>query len=126
MRHILIALLILALCLSIGIYSSVQIRNAITPTLNCLRLSRIHGAQRHFSLALDAVEDAAEHWRKHDVLFGVFLRHDETDEVMRAFARLKEYARYAEDEEFAGACSELIATLQHISAMQLPRGENLL
>ncbi|MBQ1264255.1 MAG: hypothetical protein IIY04_02430, partial [Oscillospiraceae bacterium] len=70
MRHILIALLILALCLSIGIYSSVQIRNAITPTLNCLRLSRIHGAQRHFSLALDAVEDAAEHWRKHDVLFG--------------------------------------------------------
>ncbi len=126
MRHVLIALLILALCLSLGIFSSYQIRSAIAPTLSTLRLARTHAARGHYIFAFDAVEDAAEQWRKNDTLFGIFLSHDETDEVIRAFARLSEYARYAEDEEFAGTCAELISTLQHIRAMQLPEVKNLL
>lgn len=126
MRHILIALLILALCLSFGIFSAWQIHDAIEPSLNALRLARIHAARQHFLPALDAVEDAAAQWQKNNTLFGICLRHDETDEVIRGFARLREFARYAEDEEFAAACAELITTLQHIRAMQLPAVKNLL
>ena len=125
MKHLLIAFLILALCLGFCIWSCFYVRGVISPVLDTLRLARVHALEGNFSAAHDAVEQAGEVWGGHESIFGVLLRHAETDEIQCSFSALREYAATRDADDFSAACAELIVRLQHLRGMQLPTAANI-
>lgn len=125
MKHLLIALLILALCLSFCIWSGSYVRRAVAEPLNTLRLARTHAEGGDFDRAYDAVELAAQQWHSREALYCVLLHHDETDCVQRDLAALREQARRGEGDDFADTCAQLITQLQHLRALQLPSAGNI-
>ena len=120
MKHLLIAFVILALCLSFCIWSCLYVRAAVAPVLDALQLAQVHALNGSFSDARSAVERADRLWRGEEPLFGILLRHDETDEVLCSFAALREYAETRDTDEFSAGCAELSVRLQHLRSMQLP------
>ena len=125
MKHLLIAFLILALCLSFCIWSCLYVRAAVSPVLDALRLARTHALDGNFAAARGTVEQAGELWGSYEGLFGVLMRHNETDEIRSSFAALREYADFEDADDFSADCAELIVRLQHLRTMQLPTVANI-
>ena len=125
MKHLLIALLILALCLSFCLWSSGYIRRTVAEPLSTLRLARTHADGGDFDRAYDAVEQAAQQWQRREAVYCVLMHHDETDGVTRDLAVLREQARRGEADDFADTCAQLITQLQHLRALQLPSAGNI-
>ena len=125
MKHLFLALLILALCLSFCLWSGSYIRRTVAEPLSALRLARTHADGDDFDRAYDAVEKAAQQWQRREAVYCVLLHHNETDGVQRGLAVLREQARRGEADDFADTCAQLIAQLQHLRALQLPSAGNI-
>ena len=103
MKHLLIALLILALCLSFCLWAGSYIRRTVAEPLNALRLARTHAENGDFARAQDAVEQAMSLWQQREAVYCMLLHHDETDCVLRDFAALHEQAQtYADAHDLPG------------------------
>ena len=125
MKHLLIALLILALCLSFCLWAGSYIRCTVAEPLSTLRLARTHAENGDFARAQDAVEQAMSLWQQREAVYCMLLHHDETDCVLRDFAALHEQARRGEADDFADTCAQLIVQLQHLRATQMPSAANI-
>lgn len=126
MRHVLISVLIFAVLLVFSIWSCVAVQNAATPVVRLLTAAQKSIAAEDFKNAGKFAEMANEAWKKNETLFGILLRHDETDEVMRHFAALQKNAETEDRDDFSSTCAELLCQLSHISSMQIPSLENIL
>ena len=115
-------LLLLLLCL----LSTQQIAGTIDQT--SVHLNAAISAQQ--AGLEDAAQDqirAAEHiWRSKEAFFGTVLQHDEIDEVIIEFARLRSYAETEDQDDFLSNCNALLARLQHIQEMEYPLLQNIL
>ena len=126
MRHCIIALVILALALSFCIISSNAIRTACSETLALLQRAQKAVKREDFDTAQPLLRKAEQNWSDHERFFGIVLRHDEADDVMKDFASLKQYAATQDLDEYLATAASLMATIEHISNMALASYHNIL
>ena len=118
MKHLLIALLTLALTLAFCVFACAQVRSEALTTLNTLR--------QDYAAAADAVLSAGESWKAQERFFDIVLQHSEVDDVTTGFSSLYQYALLEDGDDFAASCAEMISKIQHIRQMQLPTFANIL
>lgn len=126
MKHVWIAVGVFALCLALGLMSLVSVRAAGAQTTT--RLERaLEAAQREdFDTAATALAHANAAWEGRQALLGIFLHHEEVDEIVALFAQLRAYARLQDKDDFLALCEELRARIEHVRGMELPTMENLM
>ena len=79
-----------------------------------------------FAGAENTLKSAEADWDRHADFYGVVLSHAETDDILRAFSSLREYARLGDQDDFLSGCAELARTLEHLREMELPLAKNVL
>jgi hypothetical protein len=76
--------------------------------------------------ALELTYASKHNWDHHEGFFGMALRHTESDDIGILFPPLIESCRQRDGDEFAKRNMELIATLRHLSRMEIPYYFNIL
>lgn len=126
MKHLLIAAGVFALCLALGLMSVFSVRTAGAQTAD--QLSRaLEAAQRADSEGAEmALARANATWEGSQRLLGIFLHHEQVDEIVALFAQLRAYARVQDTDDFLALCVELRARIDHLRELELPTAENIL
>lgn len=126
MKHLLIAAGVFALCLALGLTSVFSVRAAgaqtaaqLTQALEAARQADVDGAEA-------ALARANATWEDRGRLLGVFLHHEQVDEIVALFAQLRAYARVQDTDDFLALCEELRARIEHLRDLELPTAENIL
>ena len=57
---------------------------------------------------------------------GIFLHHEEVDEILALFAQLEAFIKLEDLDDYLAACGELTARLEHVRRMELPTVENVM
>ena len=109
MKHVLIACVVFALCLAVGLFSLFYVRAS--------------GAQTNELLERSTRQAETEDRER---ILGIFLHHEEVDEVIALFAQLEQFIRLEDLDDYLAACHELTARLEHIRRMELPTVENVM
>ncbi len=79
-----------------------------------------------FSKGMEQVAGSWNLWNRHEGFLGMALRHTESDDVGILFPSLLESCRQRDLEEFNRRNLELMATISHLSRMEIPYYFNVL
>ncbi len=126
MKHILIACLVFALCLAVGLFSLFYVRASGEETVALLERSIRQAETAQYSAAAESLRQAKALWEERETLLGIFLHHEEADEILALFAQLEQFIRLEDLDDYLAACSELTARLEHVRRMELPTIENVM
>lgn len=126
MKHILIACLVFALCLAVGLLSVFYVRASGEQTNALLKNSIRQAEEEQYAAAEQSLRQAKQTWEGRERLLGVFLHHEEVDAVIALFAQLEQFIRMEDLDDYLAACQELTARIEHVRRMELPTPENVL
>ena len=126
MKYVLISLILFSLMLAFCAWSVAAVQNAAEPVLSLLTAAKRSMENGSAENAAKFAALANERWQKNEVLFGILLHHEETDEVMRHFAVLTQPHAASSPDGFLSVAAELRTQLDHIRQMQLPSLQNIL
>ena len=126
MKQTRIAAIVFALAMAVGLLSVFSVRAAGAQTNALLSRSAAAAEDERYDDALRALSAAKDAWEGRETLLGVFLHHEEVDEVVALFAQLEQFARLGDQDDYLAACHELIARIEHVRRMELPTVENIL
>ena len=125
MKHVLIACVVFALCLAVGLFSLFYVRASGAQTNELLERSIRQAETEDYTGAAASLRQAKEVWEGASGS-GIFLHHEEVDEVIALFAQLEQFIRLEDLDDYLAACHELTARLEHIRRMELPTVENVM
>lgn len=126
MKHVAIAVSILAVLLCLCILASAYVRNRAAETIAPVLRAQALAAQKNYTAAAGEILQAKTIWHDAEAWLEILLPHDEADEASRVLASLYEYARVEDADDFSAASAELVFLLEHIRQMQLPTLQNIL
>lgn len=126
MKHVAIAVSILAVLLCLCILASAYVRNRAAETIAPVLRAQALAAQENYTAAAGEILQAEAIWHDAEAWLEILLPHDEADEASRVLASLYEYARVEDADDFSAASAELVFLLEHIRQMQLPTLQNIL
>ena len=126
MKHILIACLVFALCLAVGLFSLFYVRASGEQTVALLNRSIRQAEEAQYAAAAESLQQARRLWKGHETVLGIFLHHEEVDEILALFAQLEQFIKLEDLDDYLAACNELTARLEHIRRMELPTVENVM
>lgn len=126
MKHVAIAVSILAVLLCLCILASAYVRNRAAETIAPVLRAQALAAQKNYTAAAGEILQAEAIWHDAEAWLEILLPHDEADEASRVLATLYEYARVEDADDFSAASAELVFLLEHIRQMQLPTLQNIL
>ena len=126
MKHILIACLVFALCLAVGLFSLFYVRASGEETVELLERSIRQAEEEQYTAAAASLRQAKQLWESHETVLGIFLHHEEADEILALFAQLEEFIKLEDLDDYLAACNELTARLEHVRRMELPTVENVM
>lgn len=126
MKHVAIAVSILAVLLCLCILASAYVRNRAAETIAPVLRAQALAAQKNYTAAAGEILQAETIWHDAEAWLEILLPHDEADEASRVLATLYEYARVEDADDFSAASAELVFLLEHIRQMQLPTLQNIL
>lgn len=126
MKHVAIAVSILAVLLCLCILASAYVRNRAAETIAPVLRAQALAAQENYTAAAGEILQAKTIWHDAEAWLEILLPHDEADEASRVLATLYEYARVEDADDFSAASAELVFLLEHIRQMQLPTLQNIL
>ena len=126
MKHILIACLVFALCLAVGLFSMVYVRASGAQTNELLERSIRQAENEEYAAAAESLRQAKALWEGRETVLGIFLHHEEVDELLALFAQLEQFIKLEDLDDFLAACHELTARLEHVRRMELPTIENVM
>ena len=126
MKHVAIAVSILAVLLCLCILASAYVRNRAAETIAPVLRAQALAAQENYTAAAGENLQAKTIWHDAEAWLEILLPHDEADEASRVLASLYEYARVEDADDFSAASAELVFLLEHIRQMQLPTLQNIL
>ena len=124
MKHILIACLVFALCLAVGLFSLFYVRASGEQTVELLERSIRQAEGENYTAA--AAQQAKQVWEGRETILGIFLHHEEVDEILALFAQLEAFIKLEDLDDYLAACGELTARLEHVRRMELPTVENVM
>ena len=126
MKHCWIACGVFSLCLAVGLCSVLYVRTSGEQTNEKLTTSVRQAEREEYAAAAASLEQAREIWEGRETWLGIFLHHEEVDEVIALFAQLEQFIRLEDLDDYLAACHELTARLEHIRRMELPTVENVM
>ena len=126
MKHIVIACAVFALCLAVGLLSLFYVRRAGAETNALLARSARQAEAEEYTGAAASLRRAKAVWEGRQTLLGIFLHHEEVDEVAALFAQLEQFIRLEDLDDYLAACQELAARIEHVRQMELPVVENIM
>ena len=126
MRHWWIACGMFVLCLAVGLCSVFYVRASGEQTNELLTASVRQAEREEYSAAAVSLEQAREIWEGRETWLGIFLHHEEVDEVVALFAQLEQFVRLEDQDDYLAGCQELIARIEHVRRMELPTIENVM
>ena len=126
MKHILIACIVFALCLAVGLFSLFYVRASGEQTNVFLEHSIRQAEAENYPGAADSLRQAKQIWEGRETVLGIFLHHEEVDEMLALFAQLEQFIRLEDLDDYLAACHELTARLEHVRRMELPTVENVM
>ena len=126
MKHILIACLVFALCLAVGLFSLFYVRASGEETVALLERSIRQAEREKYTAAAESLQQAKRLWEGRETGLGIVLHHEEVAEILALFAQLEQFIRLEDLDDYLAACSELTARLEHIRRMELPTVENVM
>ena len=126
MKHILIACLVFALCLAVGLFSLFYVRASGEETVTLLERSIRQAEEEQYTAAAESLRQAKQLWEGRETVLGVFLHHEEVDEILALLAQLEAFIKLEDLDDYLAACGELTARLEHVRRMELPTVENVM
>ena len=126
MKHVAIAVSILAVLLCLCMLASAYVRNRAAETIAPVLRAQALAAQENYTAAAVEILQAKTIWHDAEAWLEILLPHDEADEASRVLATLYEYASVEDADDFSAASAELVFLLEHIRQMQLPTLQNIL
>ena len=126
MKHILIACLVFALCLAVGLFSLFYVRASGEETVTLLERSIRQAEEEQYTAAAESLRQAKQLWEGRETVLGIFLHHAEVDEILALFAQLEAFIKLEDLDDYLAACGELTARLEHVRRMELPTVENVM
>lgn len=79
MKHILIACLVFALCLAVGLFSLFYVRASGEQTVELLERSIRQAEGENYTAAAASLQQAKQVWEGRETILGIFLHHEEVD-----------------------------------------------
>lgn len=126
MKHILIACLVFALCLAVGLFSLFYVRASGEETVTLLERSIRQAEEEQYTAAAESLRQAKQLWEGCETVLGIFLHHEEVDEILALLAQLEAFIKLEDLDDYLAACGELTARLEHVRRMELPTVENVM
>lgn len=126
MRKLWTALLILAAIIGFCTWTTWHVDQICQDTSQLLQEAESCCARGDFEGAGELVFSSQSIWNQHEGFLGMALRHTESDDIGILFPPLLESCRQKDREEFNRRNLELIATLKHLSRMEIPYYFNVL
>lgn len=126
MKHILIACLVFALCLAVGLFSLFYVRASGEETVTLLVRSIRQAEEEQYTAAAESLRQAKQLWEGRETVLGIFLHHEEVDEILALLAQLEAFIKLEDLDDYLAACGELTARLEHVRRMELPTVENVM
>lgn len=126
MKHILIACLVFALCLAVGLFSLFYVRASGEETVTLLERSIRQAEEEQYTAAAESLRQAKQLWEGRETVLGIFLHNEEVDEILALFAQLEAFIKLEDLDDYLAACGELTARLEHVRRMELPTVENVM
>lgn len=126
MKHILIACLVFALCLAVGLFSLFYVRASGEETVTLLERSIRQAEEEQYTAAAESLRQAKQLWEGRETVLGIFLHHEEVDEILALFTQLEAFIKLEDLDDYLAACGELTARLEHVRRMELPTVENVM
>ena len=126
MKHILIACLVFALCLAVGLFSLFYVRASGEETVTLLERSIRQAEEEQYTAAAESLRQAKQLWEGRETVLGISLHHEEVDEILALFAQLEAFIKLEDLDDYLAACGELTARLEHVRRMELPTVENVM
>ena len=126
MKHTLLAVGILLLCIAFSVCSAVCVIRGCEQTSDALRQSLRAVEADDLEAAADCLHQADACWHRLEPFFGVVLRHEEADEVLTSLAELEQYVQIGDLDDYRAVCARLITAIGHLREMELPTVSNIL
>lgn len=126
MKKLLFALLLLAVIIGFCSFSVWHIDRICQDTTALLKQAETRCALGDFEGAGALVYRSLGIWDCHEGFLGLTLRHTESDDIGILFPPLLETCRQRDADEFNRRNLELMATLKHLSRMEIPYYFNVL
>ena len=126
MKHVLIACLVFALCLAVGLFSLFYVRASGEETVTLLERSIRQAEEEQYTAAAESLRQAKQLWEGRETVLGIFLHHEEVDEILALLAQLEAFIKLEDLDDYLAACGELTARLEHVRRMELPTVENVM
>lgn len=71
-------------------------------------------------------QEVYDRWNNHHFYLHVFLRHSDTDQILRTFRQVLQYLQLEELDQYAAANADLTAQLELLAEMEQPSLVNIL
>lgn len=126
MKHILIACLVFALCLAVGLFSLFYVRASGEQTVELLERSIRQAEGENYTARRRRCSRQSRFGRAAKQFLEFFLHHEEVDEILALFAQLEAFIKLEDLDDYLAACGELTARLEHVRRMELPTVENVM
>ena len=106
MKHVLIACVVFALCLAVGLFSLFYVRASGAQTNELLERSIRQAETEDYTGAAASLRQAKQVWEGRERILGIFLHHEEVDEVIALFAQLEQFIRLEDLDDYLGTASK--------------------
>lgn len=120
------ALCLLAVIVGFCWWSTWRVDRICRDTGSLLAQAETYCTLGDFSGGMEEISRAWSLWNRHEGFLGLTLRHTESDDVGILFPSLLESCRQRDLEEFNRRNLELMASISHLSRMEIPYYFNIL
>lgn len=113
---------LVALCLGNAWYSLTLTRQLAQQLTQAQSLVE----QDQWEPARSMTQEVYDSWNNHHFYLHVFLRHSDTDQILRTFRQVIQYLELEELDQYVAANADLTAQLELLSEMEQPSLVNIL
>lgn len=109
-----------------GCFRFFYVRASGEETVTLLERSIRQAEEEQYTAAAESLRQAKQLWEGRETVLGIFLHHEEVDEILALFAQLEAFIKLEDLDDYLAACGELTARLEHVRRMELPTVENVM
>ena len=125
MKRLWMAVLLLAALLSLCLVNA-WYSLTLTRSLIYRRTPEVYCYPDQWEQARSITQEVYHSWNGHHFYLHVFLRHSDTDQILRTFRQVIQYLDLEELDQYAAANADLVAQLELLSEMEQPSLVNIL
>ncbi len=126
MRRLWIALALLAFLLGASLTNAWYAQRLTGDMREGLSQAQHLAEQGDWGRAEALTRQVYEDWQNHHFYFHTFMRHSDTDQVLRAFRTVLEYLQLQEPDQYNAANADLVAQLELLAEMEQATVVNVL